>query len=58
MEGRLRPAELRQWLVPGPPIKKEKLNPTTEFLNLGGWSGPGGEHCYVSRTSDWMGHPF
>ncbi|MFE5733224.1 glycosyl hydrolase family 8 [Streptomyces sp. NPDC056528] len=39
-------------------IKKDELNPTTKLLKLGDWSGPGGEHYYISRTSDWMADHF
>ncbi|GAA3506974.1 glycosyl hydrolase family 8 [Streptomyces showdoensis] len=35
-------------------IKKDELNPSTNLLKLGDWSGQGDEHYYVTRTSDWM----
>ncbi|WP_328992088.1 glycosyl hydrolase family 8 [Kribbella sp. NBC_01245] len=35
-------------------IKADVVNPETNLLKLADWSEPGGEHYYISRTSDWM----
>ncbi|MFI6481697.1 glycosyl hydrolase family 8 [Nonomuraea sp. NPDC050663] len=39
-------------------IKKDEINPSTNLLKLGDWSSSGGEHYYISRTSDWMADHF
>ncbi|MFI6814393.1 glycosyl hydrolase family 8 [Nonomuraea sp. NPDC050328] len=39
-------------------IKKDEVNPSTNLMKMGDWSTPGGEHYYISRTSDWMASHF
>ncbi|MFF8275988.1 glycosyl hydrolase family 8 [Streptomyces lateritius] len=35
-------------------IKQDEVNPATNLLKLGDWSGSGDQYYYISRTSDWM----
>ncbi|MFB9896211.1 glycosyl hydrolase family 8 [Planobispora takensis] len=39
-------------------IKAGEVNPTTRLLKLGDWSSAGGEHYWISRSSDWMAAHF
>ncbi|MFB9878703.1 glycosyl hydrolase family 8 [Planobispora siamensis] len=39
-------------------IKAGEVNPTTKLLKLGDWSSAGGEHYWISRSSDWMAAHF